>query len=181
MFPPQARCCSPRRSRRREAAGGHGPTVGCSRVDDDLQDLVQQVFALDNELPPATMCLVRRRRRLIVRNETTATARWALLFIFRAFVNVSITVAVWTSFHVCTPRLPMLISNDWMLCSPVGQARGIRAVDHRFGNAPYRPSASVHGVCRSAGIIRTSIAEKIEVIEYWRTDVDGVTQTTKAR
>ncbi len=46
---------------------------------------------------------------VIVRNETTATARWALLFIFRAFVNDSITVAVWTSFHVCTPRLPMLI------------------------------------------------------------------------
>jgi hypothetical protein len=46
---------------------------------------------------------------VVIRNETTATARWALLFIFRAFVNDSITVAVWTSFHVCTPRLPMLI------------------------------------------------------------------------
>jgi hypothetical protein len=40
---------------------------------------------------------------VIISNETTATARWALLFIFRAFVNDSITVALWTSFHVCTP------------------------------------------------------------------------------
>jgi hypothetical protein len=31
--------------------------------------------------------------------KTTATARWALLFIVRAFNN-TITVAVWTGFHV---------------------------------------------------------------------------------
>ena len=36
---------------------------------------------------------------VVVRYETTATARWALLFI-RAFFNDTITVAVWTGFHV---------------------------------------------------------------------------------
>jgi hypothetical protein len=38
---------------------------------------------------------------VVVRYETTATARWALLFIVRAFFNDTITVAVWTGFHVC--------------------------------------------------------------------------------
>ena len=36
----------------------------------------------------------------VIRYETTATARWALLFIVRAFFNDTITVAVWTGFHV---------------------------------------------------------------------------------
>ena len=38
---------------------------------------------------------------VVVRYETTATARWALLFIVRAFFGDTITVAVWTGFHVC--------------------------------------------------------------------------------
>ena len=38
---------------------------------------------------------------VVVRYETTATARWALLFIVRAFFNDTITVAVWTGFHGC--------------------------------------------------------------------------------
>jgi len=38
---------------------------------------------------------------VVIRNETTATARWALLFIVRTFFSDTITVAVWTSFHVC--------------------------------------------------------------------------------
>ena len=37
---------------------------------------------------------------VVVRYETTATAGWALLFIVRAFFNDTITVAVWTGFHV---------------------------------------------------------------------------------
>ena len=37
---------------------------------------------------------------VIISYETTATARWALLFIVRAFFNDAITVAVWTGFHV---------------------------------------------------------------------------------
>ena len=37
---------------------------------------------------------------VVIRYETTATARWALLFIVRTFFNDTITVAVWTGFHV---------------------------------------------------------------------------------
>jgi hypothetical protein len=37
---------------------------------------------------------------VVVRCKTTATARWALLSIVRAFFNDTITVAVWTGFHV---------------------------------------------------------------------------------
>jgi hypothetical protein len=36
----------------------------------------------------------------VIRYETTATARWALLFIVGAFFNDTITIAVWTGFHV---------------------------------------------------------------------------------
>jgi hypothetical protein len=38
---------------------------------------------------------------VVIRYETTATARWTLMFIVRAFINDTITVAVWTCFHVC--------------------------------------------------------------------------------
>jgi hypothetical protein len=38
---------------------------------------------------------------LVIRYETTATTRWALLFIVRAFFDDTVTVAVWTGFHVC--------------------------------------------------------------------------------
>jgi len=37
---------------------------------------------------------------VVVRYKTTPTARRALLFIVRAFFNDTITVAVWTGFHV---------------------------------------------------------------------------------
>ena len=36
---------------------------------------------------------------VVVGYETTATARWALPFIVRAFFDDTITVAVWTGFH----------------------------------------------------------------------------------
>jgi hypothetical protein len=38
---------------------------------------------------------------VVVRYETTATARWALLLLVHAFFGDTITVAVWTGFHVC--------------------------------------------------------------------------------
>jgi hypothetical protein len=38
---------------------------------------------------------------VVIRYETTATARWALPFIVRAFFDDTIPVAVWTGFHVC--------------------------------------------------------------------------------
>src|SRR5215510_3503488 len=37
---------------------------------------------------------------IVIRYETTATARWTSPFIVRAFFNDTITVAVWTRFHV---------------------------------------------------------------------------------
>jgi hypothetical protein len=37
---------------------------------------------------------------IVIRDETTATARWTSPFIVRAFFNDTITVAVWTGFHV---------------------------------------------------------------------------------
>ena len=43
---------------------------------------------------------------VVIRYETTATARWALLFIVRAFFNDTITVAVWTGFHVRLMGMP---------------------------------------------------------------------------
>jgi hypothetical protein len=37
---------------------------------------------------------------VVIRYETKATARWASLLIVRAFFDNTITVAVWTVFHV---------------------------------------------------------------------------------
>jgi len=39
---------------------------------------------------------------VVIGYKTTATARWALLFIVCAFFNDTITVAIWTGFHVLT-------------------------------------------------------------------------------
>jgi len=42
---------------------------------------------------------------VVIRYETTATARWTLVFIVRAFFNDTIIVAVWTGFHVRLIRM----------------------------------------------------------------------------
>ena len=41
----------------------------------------------------------------IIRHETAATARWALLLIISALFNDTIAVAIWTGFHVCLQAL----------------------------------------------------------------------------
>ena len=38
---------------------------------------------------------------VVITYKTKATARRALTFIVRIFVNDTIAIAVWTSFHVC--------------------------------------------------------------------------------
>jgi hypothetical protein len=42
---------------------------------------------------------------IVIRYETTAAARWTSPFIVRAFFNDTITVAVWTRFHVRLMRM----------------------------------------------------------------------------
>ena len=42
---------------------------------------------------------------IVIRHETTATARWTSPFIVRAFFNHTITVAVWTGFHARLTRM----------------------------------------------------------------------------
>jgi hypothetical protein len=42
---------------------------------------------------------------VVIGCETTATARWALLFIVRTFFKDTITVAVWAGFHVRLTRM----------------------------------------------------------------------------
>jgi hypothetical protein len=44
---------------------------------------------------------------VVIRYDTAATAHWTLMFIVRAFINHTITVAVWTrfSFHGATSVL----------------------------------------------------------------------------
>jgi hypothetical protein len=48
---------------------------------------------------------------VIIGHETTATARRTSLFIVRAFVNDTITVAVWTGFHLRPPQLT--VATQW--------------------------------------------------------------------
>ena len=54
---------------------------------------------------------------VVVRYETTATARWALLFIVGAFFNDTITVALWTRFH-CAPSVcgPASVCGTFSVC-----------------------------------------------------------------
>jgi len=62
---------------------------------------------------------------IVIRHETTAAARWALLLIVRTLSNDAITIAVWTGFgfHVCLPvdTLASLTRQErqssWMLAS----------------------------------------------------------------
>jgi hypothetical protein len=48
---------------------------------------------------------------IVIRNETTAAARWALLFIVRTFFNHTFSVALWTSFH--TRALTVFSQRKW--------------------------------------------------------------------
>src|SRR5262245_62152049 len=48
---------------------------------------------------------------IVIRYETTATACWTSPFIVRAFFNDTITVAVWTRFHVRIMRMLSHLSN----------------------------------------------------------------------
>ena len=41
---------------------------------------------------------------IVIRYKTKAATRRALTFIVCIFVNDTIAIAVWTSFHVCVPR-----------------------------------------------------------------------------
>jgi hypothetical protein len=40
---------------------------------------------------------------IVIRHETTAAARWALLLFVRTLFNDAITIALWTGFHVMPP------------------------------------------------------------------------------
>jgi len=59
---------------------------------------------------------------VVIRYETTATARRALLLIVRAFFNNTITIAVWAGFHVCLSggcyHTPTCIR--WCFAEPAG-------------------------------------------------------------
>ena len=65
---------------------------------------------------------------IVIPYETAATARWALLFIVRAFFNDTITVAVWTGFHV---RLLGMLP-DYIRCCLADPAIAARPRHFRF-------------------------------------------------
>ncbi|MGC1876267.1 MAG: hypothetical protein WA699_15745, partial [Pseudolabrys sp.] len=50
--------------------------------------------------PLKRRCLYYFFMAVVIRYETATTARWALPFIVGASLNDTITVAVWTGFHV---------------------------------------------------------------------------------
>jgi hypothetical protein len=80
---------------------GQVPPCGVISLDCDYRDAEQGAHVRSS--------LAFRKRALavvVVRYETTATARLALLFIVGAFFNDTITVAVWTGFHVRLMGIP---------------------------------------------------------------------------
>jgi hypothetical protein len=77
---------------------------------------------------------------VVIRHETTAAARWALLLIVRTLSNDAITVAIWTGFgfHVCLP-VDVLAS---LTRQPNVMHRGLFPADEpvsRSQSAPYTP------------------------------------------
>jgi hypothetical protein len=65
---------------------------------------------------------------VVLRHDTAAAARWTLLFIVRAFFNDTITVAVWTGFHV---RLLGMLP-DYIRCCLADPAIAARPRHFRF-------------------------------------------------
>jgi hypothetical protein len=70
---------------------------------------------------------------VVIGYETTATARWALLFIVRAFFNDTVTVAIWTGFHM---RLMGMLPDPrdyirWCFADPAVAAAFAREFDAR--------------------------------------------------
>src|SRR6516162_1261642 len=57
---------------------------------------------------------------IVIRHETTAAARWALLLIVRTLSNDAITIAVWAGFHVCLPVDNLREPNPPRNVNPVG-------------------------------------------------------------
>jgi hypothetical protein len=66
---------------------------------------------------------------VVIRYETTAAAGWTLMFIVRAFINYTITVAIWTSFsfHLCL--MWMLTIHDRPVARPVFIGKRFNSVD----------------------------------------------------
>ena len=86
---------------------------------------------------------------VVIGYETTATACWTLLFIVRAFFDDTITVAVWTGFHV---RLMGMLSQPrdyicWCFADPA------RPHDVRF------PPESGHSEARSKCLLSVPTAD----------------------
>jgi hypothetical protein len=89
---------------------------------------------------------------VIISYETTATARWALLFIVRAFFNDTITVAVWTGCHV-RPNLVDRVNVLDQAQQLAQAARSAHVADQRRGVDQYG----------ARGIIESSLA--VTVVE----------------
>ena len=78
---------------------------------------------------------------VVIRYETKATARRALTFIVRIFVNDTIAIAVWTSFHVCieVERSPSeFLGSMGMMPAHHGQLGGSKALPIPFGGSGHR-------------------------------------------
>src|SRR5262249_25329501 len=88
---------------------------------------------------------------IVIRYDTTATARWTLPFIFRAFFNDTITVAVWTGFHVRRMHMLPHLSNG-------------RAAMGSYSPPLYPPKSGLHArniVCMiSRSRARTELSPK---------------------
>jgi hypothetical protein len=83
---------------------------------------------------------------IVIRHETTAAGRW-LLLIVRALFNDALTVAVWTGFHVCPPRLRPIF------------AAGAKV------KRPCNTTASEHPPgFRALGISRRSLEDELEAM-----------------
>jgi hypothetical protein len=66
---------------------------------------------------------------VVIRYETTAAAGWTLMFIVRAFINHTITVAIWTSFNFHLCLMWMLTIHDRPVARPAFIGKRFNSVD----------------------------------------------------
>jgi hypothetical protein len=92
---------------------------------------------------------------VVIGHETTAAARWTSLFIVRAFVNDTITVAVWTGLH-----LPLHSSPCQRKGGIIKGHFGAELPDHDYAGAPCCAVVSVACSRRDAGALAPMVTTR---------------------
>src|SRR5262245_8144483 len=98
----------------------------------------------------------------VIRYKTKATARRTLTFIVRIFVNNTIAIAVWTSFHLCVHRsralCELILGGMGTMRANRSQLGGFKALPVPFGSSSHR----LGGVYEPVWLSLADIAQQVD-------------------